>query len=228
MKIYTLSCPITNNIRYVGVTKNTLSKRFSQHLVERRTNKRRSWFDSLKKKGFLPTIELLDDVDDDKWIDEEKFYISYFRFLGFDLVNMTEGGDRIEMTKEIRLKISRGHTGKIVAQETRDKISQANKDGRCGTKGVTISTDHKNAIRTYMANRVVSDLSRARMSSSKIKTSIAKLDLNGNEIEVYESISICAKKNNYSKGNIIKVCKNKIRKDGSKCKTAYGYKWEYR
>lgn len=228
MKIYTLSCPISKEIRYVGITKNTLQKRFSQHLVERRNNKRKSWFSSLKKQGLLPIMELLDEVDDSMWADEEKFYISYFRYLGFNLVNMTEGGDRIEMTAEIRAKISRGHLGKVISEVTRQKLRLANKEGRCGNRGIKMTESHKEILSKYMKNRVISNETRKKMSESKVKRKIVKFDLNDNVIEEYNSISECAKINNYSKGNIIKVCKHKTRKDGTRCKTAYGYKWEYK
>jgi len=227
MKIYTLSCPITNNIKYVGITKNSLSKRLSQHLAEKRNNKRKSWILNLRNKNLIPSMELLDEVSDNEWKDEEKFYISYFKFLGFDLVNMTDGGDRIEMTIEIRRKISKSHIGKKLSDETKRKIGLANVQGRCGTKGKKMSDYVKNIRSVSMKNRFVSDKTKLKMSLSSCKIQIVKMDLNDNELETYKSISECCKLNNYSKGNIIKVCKNKIRKDGSKCKTAYGYKWKY-
>jgi len=105
VKIYTLANPITNEIRYVGITTGTLKHRLAQHLSDKRRNKRTSWIKSLSKKDIIPKIELIDIVSDDIWIEEEKFYISYLRYLGLRLVNMTNGGDKIEMTKEIREKL---------------------------------------------------------------------------------------------------------------------------
>lgn len=221
MKIYTLSCPITNEIRYVGITKNSLSKRFSQHLVERRNNKRKSWFSSLERKGLLPKIELLDEVEDDLWIDEEKFYISYFRFLGFNLVNMTEGGDRIEMTEEIRNKIRIKHLGKIVSDETKAKISKASLENRIGYYS-------KFSEEEVIKLRILKQQKKDGIKPLDFyKKKIIQKDLANNVIKIWDSISSCCKENNWSKGNIIKVCKNKIRKDGSRCLTAYGFKWSY-
>ena len=45
-------------------------------------------------------------------------------------------------------------------------------------------------------------------------------DLKGNIVSIYYNVSIAAKQNGYSKGNISEVCR------GNK-ETAYGYKWNY-
>ena len=60
-----------------------------------------------------PVISLIDEVDESSWIFEETFYISYFKYLGFRLVNHTSGGEGVhgyKHTKEekerIRLRMS--------------------------------------------------------------------------------------------------------------------------
>src|SRR3990167_7306083 len=105
MKIYTLSDPRNGEIKYIGKTKFSLSKRLSQHLCDKRTSKRCSWIKNLHNNNLIPIIELLAEVSDTNWREEEMFYIGYFKFLGFDLKNMTEGGDGIVFTEEIRDKI---------------------------------------------------------------------------------------------------------------------------
>jgi group I intron endonuclease len=221
IKIYTLSHPITKEVRYVGKTINELSKRLSQHLCDKRINKKVSWIKSLKKQGLTPEIELLETINDNDWKNEEIFYIGYFKMIGFKLVNMTEGGDGVEMTSEIKRKISIKHLGKILSQETKDKISKLNLDNKVGYYS-KFSSDEAKLLR--IKNKEKRDSKKPKSFQYK---KIVQLDLNNNKIKIWDSICECCTTNNWSKGNLIKVCKNHIRKDGSKCVTAYGYKWKY-
>ena len=223
IKIYTLSDPITNEVRYVGKTKFTLNKRLSQHICEKRVSKRTCWIKSITNKGLLPKIELLETCGNENWIDTEKFYISYFKYIGVRLVNATCGGDGITFTKEIRDKISNAHKGKKLTQGHKDKLK-----GNKNSLGHKQTEEHKSKISNALKGKVVSLDTKLKLSQLKNKKQIAKIDVKSNKvIKVYNSISECCRLNGYCKGNIIKVCKNKIRKDGSKCRTAYGYVWRY-
>ncbi len=97
MKIYSLSDPISNQIRYIGVTSQSLNRRFSRHLVDskRRKTHRDCWIFGLKQKNLLPIIELIDIVDKDNWQFWERYYISQFKAWGFDLTNLTIGGEGV-------------------------------------------------------------------------------------------------------------------------------------
>lgn len=227
ISIYTLDCPITFMPKYVGITQNTLNKRLSQHLITNHLNKKNSWIISLKEKGLKPIITLLDFSDEDRWVDDEKFYISYLRFLGFDLKNMTEGGEFIQMTDEIKDKIRLKITGIKRSDEFKQKIRKANLDGRIGRKGRKMSDEEKEKISKAHLGKKKSIEARLKMSESSKKMPVSQFTIDGVFIKTYKSISSLCREFNFSKGNIIKVCKNKIRKDGSKCKTAYGYIWKY-
>jgi hypothetical protein len=228
IKIYTLSNPLTDEIRYVGITAGTLNHRLAQHICETRNNKRTCWIKNLKNNNLLPKIELLDIVSKNEWANEEKFYISYFRYIGLRLINMTEGGDRIEMTPEIRNKIRIKRLNYKCSDETKNKIRIANLEGRCGTKGVKQTPQHIEKRASAKRGVKWNMESRLKLSRSTHKKPILQYDLNGIFINEFESITKCCEINNWSKGNIIKVCKNIIRKDGSKCKTAYGFVWKYK
>lgn len=93
--IYTLSDPITGEVRYVGKTIQKLKYRLATHICRNRNNKNHTeaWVKSLLKKDLKPVIEELCVVDESVWENEEKFYISYFKYLGFRLTNHSEGGD---------------------------------------------------------------------------------------------------------------------------------------
>lgn len=111
--LYTLSDPITNEIRYVGKTIQSLNCRLATHKCRNRNikNHTEAWIKSIKNKGLFPKIELLDIVDISNWINEEKFYISYLKSLGIKLTNHSEGGDksnlgsRWKQSNETKLKL---------------------------------------------------------------------------------------------------------------------------
>lgn len=113
--LYTLSDPLTNEIRYVGKTIQALNCRLATHKCRNRgiKNHTEAWVKSIKNKGLLPKIELLDIVDISNWENEEKFYISYLKSLGFRLTNHSEGGDknnlgsRWKQSDETKLKLKK-------------------------------------------------------------------------------------------------------------------------
>jgi len=96
-KIYTLSDPETNEIRYVGKTIGTLNSRLSKHLCD---SKRRgwkyhtiNWINLLLKRGLKPKIELIEEVLDSEWKFWEKYWINQFKSWGFNLTNHRVGGE---------------------------------------------------------------------------------------------------------------------------------------
>lgn len=126
-KIYTLSDPITNEVRYIGQTVMSLKMRLGNHIRESRTNKntyKLNWIRSLEKKGVKPIIELL---DEGIWGETEIYWISQFKQWGFRLVNSTEGGDGVirKKTEKEKKKISNAHKGKKLSAEHKEKLSKA-------------------------------------------------------------------------------------------------------
>ena len=53
--IYTLSHPITNEVKYIGKT-NNISKRYSAHLNDKSKSYKNSWIKSLLNEDLLPVI----------------------------------------------------------------------------------------------------------------------------------------------------------------------------
>lgn len=92
--IYTLSDPITKEIRYIGKA-NNLKERYKNHINDARDigTHKRNWINSLKKKDLKPEIEVLDYVEISKWQYWETFWINQFNVWGFNLLNYTDGGD---------------------------------------------------------------------------------------------------------------------------------------
>lgn len=94
--IYTLTDPKTNDIRYIGKT-NNLNRRYKRHicrytLINENTLKSK-WILSLLEDGSSPLMDVIDDGNDEDIDDLEVFWISQFKYWGFDLTNMTDGGD---------------------------------------------------------------------------------------------------------------------------------------
>ena len=108
-KIYTFytlsSMDEPKRVRYVGVTSNTLEKRFQSHKGSAR-GKRRSqpvhqWMYSKYKNGFDIICKQIDQCFEDEWQEKEKYWIAYYRKIEPELLNLQNGGSGI-ITKEMR------------------------------------------------------------------------------------------------------------------------------
>lgn len=139
--IYALIDP-DNNVRYIGKTKVSLQKRLSQHITDsksimngskrRNINKRYSWIISLLKDNKKPNIILLEECNENNWIEREVYYISKYK----NLTNMTKGGDGGSTNKgrkfgpiseETRRKISENTKKGMMSEEVREKCRLGNK-----------------------------------------------------------------------------------------------------
>jgi GIY-YIG catalytic domain len=114
--IYCLANPETGQVRYVGKT-NDPKKRIAAHLSNKaeRARPKVCWIDSLIKKGLTPSMEVIEVVEcesDADWQDAERFWIAYFKFLGFRLLNLDGGGlSGKKLSEETKIKISLNHGG---------------------------------------------------------------------------------------------------------------------
>lgn len=89
--IYTLICPITNTIEYIGKT-NNLEKRLRSHLLDKTKSIKNNWIKKLKKLGLVPKIECIEECTDINVDEREIYWISYYRKINPKLKNMTKGG----------------------------------------------------------------------------------------------------------------------------------------
>lgn len=86
-KIYTLSDPRTNKVRYVGVTWLPLSERLGNHCSYKKQVEKYEWVLELKNLGLKPLIEIVEYPDWGDWSERERYWISQFNTWGFDLFN---------------------------------------------------------------------------------------------------------------------------------------------
>lgn len=127
------------------------------------------------------------------------------RYLSGELVYIHKG--RIK-SEETRKKISKGNIGKKMSKEAIEKISLAK-------RGHIVSSGTREKISNKQKGKIISCETR-----EKISKKILQLDLNGNLIKEWVSISEAAR-NGFIKTAIINVCKNKS-------KHHYKFLWQYK
>jgi hypothetical protein len=101
VKIYVLIDPRDNQYKYIGKTKNELSKRLRGHIRTTKKyckTKKEYWIKSLLDIGLKPHIILLEECEADNWEDREIYWIKYYSKI-YNLTNSTEGGDGIRDAK---------------------------------------------------------------------------------------------------------------------------------
>lgn len=183
--IYGLFDPITKELRYIGQTKNP-KKRYNQYLKNyylkgsKKTGKIRyvnNWVGSLIKNNLNPEIQILDKSLDFKEILElEKFYISYFRFLGCKLTNTTDGGEGTlgyKFSEEERKIISERTIEAMKNPEIIKKISDSGKGRIPPNKGKKYSQEICKKISEAKKGKSVG-LGRKHSKESKKKMSESK------------------------------------------------------
>lgn len=140
-KVYTLEDPITSEIRYIGITKQTLNQRFTKHLNDAKLNKHNHkvhWLKKLLKNNNKPLIKELDTATSfNELMDLEIYWISQFKTWGYSLVNSTNGGEgsigykhsfkTLEKMKKIRLENPKKKKPEIIRmtkEEVKNHLSE--------------------------------------------------------------------------------------------------------
>jgi len=96
--LYGLFCPITNHLKYVGITIYPLNKRLSSHLSNPTNTIIRDWFNELKLNNKKPNIKLLKECENyEDLVQSEINTIKYYKDLGCTLFNVSEGLSQVEI-----------------------------------------------------------------------------------------------------------------------------------
>jgi len=148
--IYGLIDPSTNQLRYVGKTVD-INRRYRRHINERfiHDSHKDRWIRKLIDNNLKPEIIILDIVSEVDWKFWEIHYISYFKHIGCNLTNGTNGGDQPPSTKgrrhliESRIKMSNSKKGKPIpwlngrkrSEEHKKKLSESLKGRSSPNKG---------------------------------------------------------------------------------------------
>jgi hypothetical protein len=220
--IYTINDPLTNEVKYIGKTKQPIKIRLEQHIraSKRYNHKMSTWLKSLIDKNLYPIIEEIDISDSDLYANIlETMYIGLFTSWGFDLKNMTTGGDgQVNMRKEVKDKISKTRTGKYTGvnnpfygkKHTDETINKLK-----GPKTIEHRKKNSESIKKLYEEGI---LDKKGIKNGKSKK-VGKYDFDGNLIKVYDYIKQ-AEEDGYRR-RIIHDCLN------GKFKQYKGFIWKY-
>ena len=107
-KVYLLSEPNSDNIKYIGLTQMPLRERLRKHVDSSRgaikPSKKERWIKSLLLNGLEPKIELIEEIKSFD-VSVEDCWIAQMRAWGFDLTNITtnERAERCKQTMKGRV-----------------------------------------------------------------------------------------------------------------------------
>lgn len=213
---YTLSDPRTPDvIRYIGKTTQKLQRRLDQHVsaskrakqTNQKSNYNINWINSLLSENIRPIIIEIDSFDSDKesksWVIFEQYWISQFKTWGFNITNLTKGGDGNQnqiFSEESLRKRSEKLKGIPRPQEVKDRISESH-------KGKIKTQEHINNIK-----------------QGNIKAqgrAINQYSLEGEFIKTWDCVSDAGRFFNTDRSSIARCCKGQFKKSA-------GFKWRYK
>jgi hypothetical protein len=207
--IYGLVDPRNNQIRYVGKTKQSLSKRLSQHLwIGNKSNPYKfNWINQLKIENIKPIIIELEKCDENNWVEREKYYINELT----NLTNITQGGENgLFFTKEILDKISIGVKkvwDNIVFKENHSK--KMKEFWSIKENKIKQSNKIKGAIRTQEHKEILSNIKKEQWCNLEYKENMSKQSKELWNDETYKTKTLQYLKSDEHKNNVSKRFKGK-------------------
>lgn len=184
--IYSLSHPVTNEVRYIGKA-NNIKERYKSHLcIRKRTDNthKKKWIISLKNEGLKPVIDIIDEVNHSEWEFWEKHYISLYRSWGFNLTNLQKGGgggnEFTKFSDETKLKMRLAQLGKKHTIEAKQKQ-------RLAKIGKPLTKEHVEKVRQSQLGKKQPLSAIAKTVAAKEKPVIQFDLITGEKIAEYES-----------------------------------------
>lgn len=198
--IYVLKCPVTEQIRYVGKTRDPIKRR-SSHLRDcRNKNHRTNWIRSLLDKNLKPIFQVIDEVEESVWPQWEVAYIQFFRESGFNLVNGNAGGEgggtpssetrakmsasasarrHLPLSEAHKRAIGMGNKGKKRSEETCAKLSAAHKGKPSPKRGVKSSVETCRRISLSQTGKKRGPMSEENRAKMRIAHNLRWLKIKG-------------------------------------------------
>lgn len=221
--IYKLLDPETLQIRYVGYTSKPLETRLIEHIKDSRRSKiqshKKNWIKKLLDLGKTPTIELLETLDYN--IDNahkiEQVWITFFKKLGHNLVNSTDGGAGIQGFKHSE------KTKKLLAQKSKEAW-------------IRMPSEEKERLKeVYRKKMLGNQYSKGRKDTETLKANkgkritgklnprwrgyVLQKDLSGEVLNKYETLR--------EAGDALGIDKRRIHQAIKGNKALVGYIWQY-
>ena len=229
MYVYVITNKI-NHKRYVGITTQTIAKRWEQHKsIARQISHRDSksiFKKAIRKYGEdawiieqLDTADSLEELKEKEiyWIDKLKTYAFDENSWGY---NSTRGGDYVDERNFRPVYVCDIVQGKII------KECNSIKEAERFTKARIENIEKKNissggfCILDKERNKNFTEKELVDKIHSLYPTLVYKLDLEGNIIELYRNTTEASLQNNCPSGNLIAACENKRR-------LCHGFQWCY-
>jgi group I intron endonuclease len=193
---------------YIGKTCN-IKRRNREHLFEVKEGNTLPKYNKLRKlikegNDFNDLIMVVEsNLSCDQVDDKEIYYIRKLREEGYNLKNLTDGGDGgIMTTPGISEKIRKAHLGRKCSEDTKKKMSEA----RIGMK---FTDEHKKKLSIARKKRKTTQKTKDKCSkTSKGKINIKKFKMTDPEGNVYiteSGLTVFCEENNLTTANIIKV-----------------------
>lgn len=183
-KIYCLKDPEDNSIRYIGITKRGLEKRYKEHMshINECSPHKRRWIDKLIRNKLMPKIEIIEEnLSEDEAKEGEMKYIAFYRnIIGKKLLNITNGGDAvmagrkhsketIDRMKEDRIKEGNSFFGKKHSYESRKKMSDSLMGRTSWSKGKKFTEEHRRNMSLANIGRRVHNTGKTRFPVERIR-----------------------------------------------------------
>jgi len=212
--IYSLSDPISNEIRYVGKSDNP-NQRLVEHIRKCKYSitHKNNWIKSLLNRNLKPIVEILDIVSVNDCGFWENYWINTIKTWGFDLTNIANGGIGGNLGSIVNKKISQALMNRTYTNETIEKM-------KIGAKNRQISEEGRKSLSIHRTGSGNPMYGKKRPESSKKYRSVMQLDTNHNIIKIWDGLIIASKKLKINRCTISDVCNNRK-------KTAGGYIWKY-
>lgn len=205
-----------------------IEKRFRFYRILKCKNQRKLYNNLLKYGVDNFSFEIIKQLDLTKehqdildWF--EVFYIKVYKSLGFDMMNIREGGNGGgKLSDETKQKIRNINLGKKHTEKTKEKF-----------RNKKLSNETKQKISNFMkgenhpffgknhtdeTKKKISETKKGKESLNKKK--VCQIDSYDNIICIFDSITEASIKTNSLRQKICDVCKGKL-------KTAGGFKWCY-
>lgn len=215
--IYCLKDPIDGIIKYIGKS-DTPNKRYIDHIRKHSytITKKNNWIKKLISINKKPILEILEVVPTSEWSFWEKYWIGLFKFWGFNLYNLTNGGDGGNYGIESNKKISEKLKNRKFSNETILRMSESAK------------------------KRKITDLGRKKLSKSRIgvknsmygkKQSLLCIESKYKPVIQYtlEDEFVCEWRSLKEVSEYLLINRNTIRMVcNNQRKSAGGYKWKFK
>lgn len=210
--IYKLIDPITNQVRYVGLTFNDLKQRLKSHCSEKSKSHKSNWINQLKLKGMKPLIELIEEniSSYEECCDREIYWIDKYKSEGHPLTNMATGGNKNKkMSDETRQKMAESAKNRsfklIFTEEIKSKISESSKK--------RFENDSERE-KLRVSNKRFEDSKSEEQKLNDIliqnPKKVFQYDKEMNLIAEFPSIKNAEKITGVKSSNITKCCKHKV------------------